>query len=216
MSRPKPRLTTTSFSILSHLALQPWSAYELAVQRVRYFRYFWPRAERMLYAELKRLAAAGLARSEISYTGRRRRTVYSITPAGREKLRVWLDYPISPLAIEFEGLLRIFSAPVGTVKQLTANLERIHADMIELREFNDSIAREYLEGRAPFQSQAYVRTMVVEFMTDLVAMTEAWIQRNLTEVAQWKDVRPNAAKLERARERLLEAHRRRESQVRGS
>jgi len=171
-------------------------------------------AERMLYEELKRLAAAGYAKAELTHTGRRKRTVYSITRAGLEKLRAWLDHPVNPLAIEFEGLLRIFSAPLGSAMQLNTNLERVRDDLLELREFNDAIAREYLEGRAPFQSQAYVRTMVVEFMTDFVAMAEAWVQRSQAEVAHWRNVRPDAAKMRRARERLVEAHRRREHLLR--
>jgi DNA-binding PadR family transcriptional regulator len=214
MSTKKLRLTTTSYSVLSHLALQPWSAYELAVQRVRYFRYFWPRAERGIYDELKRLAAGGLATAQVGHTGRRRRTVYSITPTGRAALRAWLDEPLNPLAIEFEGLLRIFSAPLGSAQQLRTNLERIREDLTALRQFNDSIAQEYLEGRAPFQGQAYVRTMVVEFMTDFAAMAEAWIDRNLEEVAGWNDTRPDRKKMRGASERLKQARRRRETATR--
>lgn len=203
------RLTTTSYSVLSHLNLRPWSAYELAVQRVRYFRYFWPRAERGIYDELKRLAASGLATAEVGHTGRRRRTVYSITPNGRAALKRWLDEPLNPLAIEFEGMLRIFSAPLGSAEQLRANLWRIRDDVSALREFNDSIAQEYIDGRAPFQDQAYVRTMVVEFMTDFVAMAEAWVDRNLAEVDTWRTVSPDAHKTRLAADRLRAAQRRR-------
>jgi DNA-binding PadR family transcriptional regulator len=56
---------------------------QLAVQRQRYFQYFWPRAQRGLYNELKRLAALGNAETETAHTGRRTRTVYSITERGR-------------------------------------------------------------------------------------------------------------------------------------
>ena len=53
MSRPRdpapPGLTTTSYAVLAQLAVHPWSTYELARQRVRYFRYVWPRAESAIY-----------------------------------------------------------------------------------------------------------------------------------------------------------------------
>ena len=68
MSTEARQPTVSSYALLSHLALKPWSAYELATQRVRYFRYFWPRAERGLYNELKRLAAEGLATAEVGFT----------------------------------------------------------------------------------------------------------------------------------------------------
>ena len=61
MSRPTDDvpsgLTTTSYAVLAQLAVHPWSTYELARQRVRYFRYVWPRAESAIYREVKRLAA---------------------------------------------------------------------------------------------------------------------------------------------------------------
>ena len=65
MSRPTDDapsgLTTTSYAVLPQLAVRPWSTDELAQQRVRYFRYVWPRAESAIYREVKRLAATGPA-----------------------------------------------------------------------------------------------------------------------------------------------------------
>src|ERR671922_44449 len=60
MSRMTARLTTTSYAVLAQVAVHPWSTYELAQQRVRYFRYVWPRAESAIYREVKRLNAMGL------------------------------------------------------------------------------------------------------------------------------------------------------------
>ncbi|HZA83005.1 MAG TPA: PadR family transcriptional regulator, partial [Actinomycetes bacterium] len=89
---PSPAgLTTTSYAILAQLAVHPWSTYELARQRVRYFRYVWPRAESAIYREVKRLAAMELVAAKREYVGKRPRRVYSITEAGRQTLREWLD-----------------------------------------------------------------------------------------------------------------------------
>ena len=51
-------LTTTSYAVLGLLALRPWTTYELAKQVQRSLDWFWPRAERKLYDEPKRLVAA--------------------------------------------------------------------------------------------------------------------------------------------------------------
>jgi PadR family transcriptional regulator AphA len=51
--------------------VRPWSTYELARQRVRYFRYVWPRAESAIYREVKRLAAMGLVAAKREYVGKR-------------------------------------------------------------------------------------------------------------------------------------------------
>src|SRR6266496_2453426 len=103
MSRPSdpslPSLTTTSYAVLAQLAVHPWSTYELARQRVRYFRYVWPRAESAIYREVKRLAAMELVTAKREYVGKRPRTLYSITEAGRQTLREWLATPVSPFAM---------------------------------------------------------------------------------------------------------------------
>ena len=48
-------LSTTSYAILGLLALRPWTTYELAKQVQKSLGWFWPRAERKLYDEPKRL-----------------------------------------------------------------------------------------------------------------------------------------------------------------
>jgi PadR family transcriptional regulator AphA len=73
--------------------LCPVSAYELTQQIRRGVRYMQPASERHLYAEPKRLAAAGLVRMRREAVGRRSRTVYEITPAGREALRRPAGHP---------------------------------------------------------------------------------------------------------------------------
>ena len=80
----RSRLSTAGFAILGLLALRPFSAYELTQQIHRGVRYMQPASERNLYAEPKRLAAAGLVRMRREQVGRRSRTIYEITPAGRE------------------------------------------------------------------------------------------------------------------------------------
>ena len=76
--------------------MRPFSAYELAQQIHRGLRYMLPASERNLYAEPKRLAAAGLVRMRREQVGRRNRTIYEITPAGREALRRQLATPPAP------------------------------------------------------------------------------------------------------------------------
>src|SRR5215831_10828404 len=101
-------LTTTSFAVLSVLAIGEQSTYELTRQMQRSLRYLWPRAESNVYAEPKRLVSAGLAAVREEWTGGRRRTIYSITAAGREALAGWLASPASRQRYESEALLKVF------------------------------------------------------------------------------------------------------------
>ena len=182
------KLTTTSHAVLAQLALRPWSAYELAVQQERYFRFFWPRASRALYNELRRLDQLGLAKAQRHTVGLRTRTVYSLTPAGRAVLTAWLSTPVVPLGLEFEGLLRVFSSPLGSREELLANLDRIRRDIAGMTELNDRIIAEYGSGQAPFQHQAHIRTLVVDFFTQFLDVTEQWVQRTAEEVTGWADL----------------------------
>src|SRR3954452_11786482 len=107
MSPSTPALSTTSYSILGYLAIRPFTAYELTKQMGRTFHHFWPRAESGIYREVKRLVTAGLATAEDEQVGRRPRTRYDITEAGRQHLQEWLDEPRSNGFLEAEGLVRV-------------------------------------------------------------------------------------------------------------
>ena len=82
VDNPDTSLTTTSYALLGLLNIRPWTTYELAKQVQRSLGWFWPRAERKLYDEPKRLVEQGLATATNESTGKRPRTVYAITPAG--------------------------------------------------------------------------------------------------------------------------------------
>lgn len=198
-----PRLTTTSYVVLAQLAMRPWSAYELAAQQQRYFQYFWPRARSGLYRELKRLDELGVASAETIRVGRRgQRTMYTITPSGRRALRAWLDRPLTPISVEFEGLVRVFAATAGSRAQLLQTLERIEQEADALATFNDGIRQEYMEGRAPFQQQAHVRTLVVDFMADYFDLIREWARRSHRDVERWPDIEPDEQRQRQARARV--------------
>lgn len=187
----KQRLTTTSYAVLAQVALRPWSTYDLARQRVRYFRYVWPRAESAIYREAKRLAAMGLIEARREYVGKRPRTVYSITEAGQEALREWLATPVSPFAMDFEAMIRLFIAPLGTKEQIVAALEQVRSDAQDMLRFGGAVKQEFLEGRAALQDQAYIRALAVDFFVSLLRTVDGWAERTLAEIEGWEDLSPD-------------------------
>jgi PadR family transcriptional regulator, regulatory protein AphA len=197
MDESPSALTTTSYAVLAQLAVRPWSTYELAQQRVRYFRYVWPRAESAIYREVKRLAAMRLAAAEREYVGKRPRTVYSITDAGRRVLREWLGTPVSPFAMDFEAMIRLFIAPLGTKEQLVATLEQVRDDAQEMLRFGGAVKQEFLDGRAALQDQVYIRALAVDFFISLLNTVDGWAERTLAEIQGWEDLSPDG-KSERA------------------
>jgi PadR family transcriptional regulator AphA len=192
-------LTTTSYALLGQLALRPWAPYALAIEMRRNLRYFWPRAERGIYAELKRLASRGLATAEVSRVGRRPRTTYAITPPGRQALDAWFAEAPRGVSMEAECVLRVFLGHLGTRQQLLAAVDRATADADELLEQRRvRIGREYLDGQAPFQEYVHVRAFVFDFLTEFALAVHRWAERTRAEVLTWDDVDSNPTKRDRA------------------
>jgi PadR family transcriptional regulator AphA len=196
------KLTTTSYAVLAQVAVRPWSAYELAQQRVRYFRYTWPAAESAIYRELKRLAKMGLIVGTKEYTGKRARTVYSISDTGTETLREWLGTTVSPFSMDFEAMLRVFVAPLGTKEELIGTLEQVLADANDMLAFASKVKQEFIDGINVTQDQVYIRAIAVDFFTSHVVTVAEWAERSLEEVDQWDDLEPSAEKNERGLERI--------------
>jgi DNA-binding PadR family transcriptional regulator len=194
-------LTTTSYAVLAQVAVHPWSTYELARQRVRYFRYVWPRAESAIYREVKRLSSMGLLDATKEHVGKRARTVYSITEEGREALREWLATPVSPFAMDFEAMIRLFIAPLGTKEQIVTTLQQVLDDAQEMLRFGGAVKQEFLEGIAVTQDQVYIRALAVDFFISHLKTVEAWAARTLDEIRSWDDLSPDG-KNERALEKI--------------
>jgi DNA-binding PadR family transcriptional regulator len=190
-------LTTTSFAILGLLAIQPWSSYELVKQMDRNLGRVWPRAGSKLYEEPKKLVAAGLAVGTSEMVGRRPRTVYSITPAGRAALAEWLHEPGEGPVLEWEQLLKVWFSDNGTKADALASLAAARAWAAALNEENKEAARSYLAGEGPFQHRAAQNMLAGAFITDLTALVARWAEWAAAEVEQWPDD-PAQARLDRA------------------
>ena len=183
------RPPTTAHALLGLLALRPaWSTWELTQQLRRNMRFFWPRAESRIFAEARQLQAHGLARADRSYTGRRPRTTYSITSAGREALRRWLATPPRPTSLECEPLLRVLLAELGGLEQIRLALERVRADAEAILTVGRVVGPEYLRGTGPFQDQVHVRAHVFDFLSHHALMLLEWADRTEAIVDRWPTV----------------------------
>jgi DNA-binding PadR family transcriptional regulator len=179
-------LSTTSFALLGLLAIRPWTTYELANQAKRSLRFFFPRAERHLYSEAKRLTQVGLASTEISFTGKRRSTTYAITPAGREALQDWLQTEPNPPLLEAEVVMRTFFADSGRKKDVLAALATAREQAVAAQRDLAAMARTRLEGQAPFPERDAVGALGMRFVTDFHRLLEDWTVWAAAQVATWK------------------------------
>ena len=197
------RLTTTSYAVLGQIALASGTAYELTKRMRRNYRFFWPRAESRLYDEARRLVDAGLASGERSFTGRRARTGYALTPAGRRALKAWLaEPPAAGWAFQYEPLLRVFLGNFGTPEQLLAAIEQARADADELLAVADAVAADYAAGTAEGQAHAQVRALVFDFLYHQAEALRAWSDRARAEVEGWDELDDPAARAQRGLARI--------------
>jgi PadR family transcriptional regulator, regulatory protein AphA len=201
-----PDLAPTSYALLGQLALRPWSVYEMTKNVGRTLHWFWPRAESVIYAEMKRLAGLGLAKAGTA-PGRRGRpqTTYAITPKGRRALKAWLAGAPGGFTLQFEALLRVHLAPYGEVDDLVRALTRARDDAEGLLRQAIVIGTEFAEGRHQFQDQVHVRAILFDFLWRFGLTTYLWADHWLEEVERWPGIDPG----DRARREavaLIERH----------
>lgn len=178
--------TTTSQALLGLLSLRSWTTYELAKQVQRSIGWFWPRAERKLYDEPKRLVAAGLAKSTAEMTGARPRTVYTITARGRKALQRWLDEPPAPPSLEFEGLVKVFFADSGNLEQLRSTLARIaETSDVRLAELEDKVQQNFTDD-IPFPDRRAINQVALRFQLDHERSIGVWARWALDQVSGWR------------------------------
>jgi DNA-binding PadR family transcriptional regulator len=181
-------LTTTSYLILGMLTSRDWSAYEIAAQVGRGLDEVWPRADRQRYNAPKRLLEKGLVTARTEATGKRERTVYSITAAGRQALTDWLATESRPPALEFEGMVRVILADQGSIDDLRANLETMRAQAIEKRSIFLLHAETMLsDDRSSFPERRHVLTLGNRFMLDHFTHVAEWADWALEQIESWPD-----------------------------
>ena len=179
------RLTTSSYAVLGLLAIRPWAGYELTQQATRSLRFAWPKSERLLYTEPKKLVEHGLATASQESIGQRDRTVYTITDEGRAALTAWTATTPQPPVLEAEALLRLLFAEHGSVDDLVAALDEMAADASDLYEQVVAINTSYLDGQHPFPDRTHLSVLFATFQLELFDLIIKWVEFAKVEIATW-------------------------------
>jgi DNA-binding PadR family transcriptional regulator len=182
---PRSRLSPTSLAVLGLLALRPWSAYQLTQQIRRSLRYMHPASERNLYAEPKRLAAAGLVRIRTEAAGRRSRTVYEITPAGRDTLRRQMAAPPRPPQLESDAMQRLVFADQGSKQDLLGTLDATSRQVDQLLHDVFQQVRGYQADGGPFPERLHLIMLFSRFYVDYLLLLRDWTAQARREVGNW-------------------------------
>ena len=181
-TRKTAQQDATPYAILGLLALRPWTAYELTQQVRTSLHWFWPRAERKLYDDPKRLAADGLAKATEEYTGKRKRTVYTITARGRCELKAWLGTPSHEPSWENEALVKVFFADGADLDTLRRTL----TEMGDLARRRLADLGAVAQDEVRFPERRHLGALTVRLSQDLEDATLRWTEWALEQTASWK------------------------------
>ena len=173
-------LSATAKAILGIVAMRPRTGYEIKAFVDNSTRFFWAASYGQIYPELKRLAENGLIEGTDEPTGGRRRTVYTITAAGKKRLREWHREPSADLEFRDEGMLKLFLAgaiePASAPRIARERAEQARGTAARLREIES-----HAEGKDP-SSYAVLTSGIAfhDFMADLFDKAALDLERGQT------------------------------------
>lgn len=179
-------MTTTSHAVLGLLSIRPWTTYELATQVERSLHWFWPRTPRKIYDEAKRLVAAGYAVSHDEMVGRRPRTVYEVTPAGRDALAGWLGERSAAPKFESEAMVRVFFADGGSLEDLRTTLTETAAAADARVAVLATMVEALAADDYAFADRRPINALALRFHVDHQRHLADWARWALAQTASWR------------------------------
>ncbi len=137
------------YILLGALNYQPLTGYQMKQFIEHSAQHFWYAQISQVYRTLKQLEDAGLVTSQVeAQDSRPDKRVYSITEAGRERLREWLQKPMTHITPAKDELLArlFFSAQLDKDAILTQlRIQRaLYADLLPL--FQEMIPAQIQQG----------------------------------------------------------------------
>ena len=123
------------YAILSLLAHDPLTGYELMKLFDGSVGYFWHATHPQIYKELARLEAAGeIAHRSVEQRGRPTKKIYSLNDLGRRELVEWLHVPASAQRVKDEMMLKTFCCGLlepGEALDLIRRHRELHEDKLQ-------------------------------------------------------------------------------------
>lgn len=137
---------TTAYILLGLLSHEPASGYDLKKKIDLMISQFWEVGYGQLYPTLRTLEQQGdITGEETPSQKGPARTVYTITPAGRQKLADWLALPGEKESVRYEILLKLFfgslSAPGQNIARIAAFRDRQTQGLALMEAFKSNLGR---------------------------------------------------------------------------
>jgi DNA-binding PadR family transcriptional regulator len=179
-------------AILGFLELEPASGYTLQQRFEGSVSGFWTATQSQVYRDLHALERDGLVSRRVEPgDGKPARKIYTVTPAGREALEIWLSEPLDPFQLRHPLLLKLVFSSELEPDALDALLESYERGLDALR---DEYARradspEIFElARSPREAQLW--ELAIDHGVAWVDMERAWVRRARERLRESVAVRP--------------------------
>lgn len=116
----------TRYAILGMLFDKPRSGYDIKKFMAESTAHFWQETDASIYPMLKKLEDEGKVESQNIIRGKKGRTLYYITPAGKTEFTHWMDKHVEPSTYRNELLLKLFFGASVPRSAIIKHLEGQH------------------------------------------------------------------------------------------
>jgi PadR family transcriptional regulator AphA len=131
-------ISTLGYALLTLLAREPLSGYDLAQRMKRPLGFFWQAQHSQIYPELAGLEEQGcILHQVVMQEDHPTKKVYTITETGRTMLKAWVTQPPAQPPERNELLLKTYAiwlADPALAVDLFRTQEQVHAERLELYE----------------------------------------------------------------------------------
>ena len=148
-------------ALITALLEQPSSGSDLASRFDRSIGYFWHATHQQIYRDLGRLEAAGWVESLPPESGRGRKKVYRVLPAGHAELQRWVAEGQDPQPQRNEFMVRLRAEAVVGPTALASDIQRrLQLHQQKLAEYRAIEARDF--NRKTPSRKAHLQHLVLE------------------------------------------------------
>ena len=181
--RARRMLTPTAQAILGFLSLQPRSGYEIRAAAQRSAGLVWGVNEGQLYPQLHDLHDRGLIEPAGKPEGPKARQRWRLTDDGRIVLHEWLGQPATITVLRDEGLMKLLFVDQVGLGVARGLLEQRRLGLIALQEAVQAVVPGAERGRPDAETGLVGPGLVRSFGLDFLAMSIAWCDHALRQVA---------------------------------
>lgn len=172
-------------ALLTSLLEQPCSGFELARRFDRSIGFFWHATHQQIYRELGRLEENGWLESLPPESGRGRKKVYRVLPAGREELQRWTGASQDPKPLRDELMLRLRAEAVIGPTTLAEDIRRrmdMHKEKLAL--YRQLETHDFPPGKNSREAQLQHLVLTAGIMHE--SLWVEWSEQALLVLAQEK------------------------------